>query len=109
MSDFLFFVFLIIGFSIFANNYEIKPIKSKICQLHIFEKKFEVENNLHQILLMLSNVNASTAQIYYLDKKYEVLIFDNYTHVKGYLCFEIDKYKTYYVNNTEIYYVNNPL
>ena len=44
MSDCLFFVFLMIGISIFTKNFEIKPIKSKICNLHSFEKKFEVES-----------------------------------------------------------------
>jgi len=95
MSDCLFFVFFMMGLSIFLKNFEIKPIKSKICKIHTFEKKFEIESDLDQRLLMLSNINASMAQIYYLDKNYEVLIFDNYTHVRGYLCYEIDKYETY--------------
>lgn len=105
MTDCLFFVFLFIGLSIFSNNFEIKPIKSKICEIHTFEKKFEMENDLDQRLLMLSNINASMAKFYYLDKNYEVLIYDNYTHVRGYLCVEIDKNEIYYINKTETYYL----
>jgi len=105
MSDFLSFVFFMIGLSIFLNNFEIKPIKSKICKIHTFEKKFEMETDLDQRLLMLNNINVSTAQIYYLDKNYEVSIYDNYTHIRGYLCFEIDKHQIYYTNNTETYYL----
>ena len=105
MIDFLSFVFLFIGLSVFLNNYEIKPIKSKICKIHTFEKKFEMENDLDQRLLMLSNINVSMAQIYYLDKNYEVSIYDNYTHVRGYLCTEIDKNEIYYINKTETYYL----
>jgi hypothetical protein len=90
MSDCLLFVFLFIGLSIFSNNFEIKPIKSKICEIHTFEKKFEMDSDLDQRLLMLSNINASMVKFYYLDKNYEVLIYDNYTHVRGYLCTEID-------------------
>ena len=107
MSDFLTFVFFMIGLSIFSNNFEIKPIRSKICNMHTFEKKFEMENGLDQRLLMLSNINVSVAQIYYLNKNYEVSIYDNDTHIRGYLCFEIDKHETYYVNNLERDYVNN--
>ena len=111
MSDFFGFIFFVFVFFIFTKNFEIKLIKSKICKIHTFEKKFEMENDLDQRLLMLSNINASIAQIYYLDKNYEVSIYDNYTHVQGYLCFEIDKYETNYINNyinnTETYYVNN--
>lgn len=105
MSDFFGFIFFVFAFFIFLNNFEIKPIKSKICKIHTFEKKFEMENDLDQRLLMLSNINASMAQIYYLDKNYEVSIYDNYTHVQGYLCFEIDKYEISYINNTETYYL----
>jgi hypothetical protein len=99
MTDCLFFVFLFIGLSIFSKNFEIKPIKSKICEIHTFEKKFEMENDLDQRLLMLSNINASMAQIKYLEKNYEVLLYDNYTHIRGYLCVEVDKHDTYYINN----------
>jgi len=101
MTDCLFFIFLFVGLSIFSNNFEIKPIKSKICEIRTFEKKFEMDSDLDQRLLMLSNINVSMAQIKYLDKNYEVLIYDNYTHVWGYLCTEVDKRDTYYINNNE--------
>jgi hypothetical protein len=58
--------------------------------MHTFEKKFEMETDLDQRLLILSNINASSAQIYYLDKNYEITIYDNYTHIHGYLCYHID-------------------
>jgi hypothetical protein len=96
--DFIDFIFIFFGFTFITSKFEIKPIKAKVCDLHIIDKESNYDNikykgineDLNDRIIKMNLINTSFSEINFFGKLYKIKLYENTTHIISHICEEIE-------------------